>query len=355
MEKEKSTVNILVEKRFYFILEFLIVAIGGFVLIIIANILTDFFIDESSDLYGPFYFLTKAIAILIAIPILLHLTFMLLKSQNKETGSNIQISPSKGYLKLYKITFSNFKYQLLFGLLILFIVFIPLDFFTYLMIPQMIEYQAKTLSASPTGYYFSKSYPIFLLSAIIIHVSVALIEESIARGLIAKRGSEHYNKMSAVIISSLYFGLGHLAYFFFNPISASYSIWFSFTWFAQAFFIGIILSMIILKKKWLFPLIFAHALNNIISAHAIWNYQQGNDFIAVTTLYIYFPLLIGSIILLVWQFSRIKTAISVGFKEFISYFTQDSERMENKRDVLIRILIDGFMGLMIFIIGFLIM
>ena len=354
MEKEKTPLNNLVEDRLIFFVEVLIIFFGGFFLILIADVLISLVIDKTNIFYGPLYYLSKAIAILISIPLFLMLASYILQSQTEERKNSKQLNPSFGHLKLYKVSLSNIKYQLLYGILLLFLLFIPLDFFTYLFIPDMIKYQADSLSSDPTGIYFSQSYGIFLLSAIIIHISVALIEESIARGLIAKRGSEYFNKMSAVIISSLYFGMGHFIYFFFNPVSASYSILFSIIWFLQAFFIGIILSLFIIKKKWLFPLIFAHALNNIISAHTIWNYMQGSEFFMIT-IFLYIPLLIISIILLIWQFSNIKTSIRSGFIDFISYFQPDKKLMETNKEMGIRILFDLLIGLMIFGIGLFVM
>ncbi|MFX1275233.1 MAG: CPBP family intramembrane glutamic endopeptidase [Promethearchaeota archaeon] len=349
MEKEKSTKTKIIEDRLYFFIELVIVFIGGFFLVFIAEIITSI-LDPSSILYGPLYFLIKSIIILVTVPLFLHLAYLILKDQKEENQEKFQLSPTFGHLKLYTISRNNFKYQFLYGFLILFLIFIPLDFFTYL-IPGMIEYQAESLinPYNSLGTYFTQSYEIFIASAIIIHISVALMEETLARGLIAKRGSEYYNKISAVIISSIYWGMGHLFYVIFNPIQWGFSI----IWFLQAFFIGIILSSFIIKKKWLFPLIFAHALNNIISAHTIWNYKQGNNFLVIT-IYLYVPLLIISILLLIWQFSRIKTAVSTGFKEFISYFKPDSKRNESGGDLGIRILFDIIMGIIIFLLGLLV-
>jgi len=354
IEKEKTTLNKIIEDRLIFFVEILIVFFGAFFLIFIANVIISSLINETSVFYGPLYYLSKAIVIFISIPLFLLLASSILQNQTKEKRTTTKVNPSLGHLRLYKISLKNLKFQVLYGILLLFLLFIPLDFFTYLFIPQMIKYQADSLSSEPTGIYFTQSYGIFLISAIIIHISVALIEESIARGLIAKRGSEYFNKMSAVIISSLYFGMGHLVYFFFNPISASYSIWFSIIWFMQAFFIGIVLSLFIIKKKWIFPLIFAHALNNIISAHTIWNYMQGNGFF-MNTIFLYIPLLIISLILLIWQFSNIKTSLISGINDLISYFQPDTKLIESNKEMIFRILFDVIIGLMVFGIGLLVL
>ena len=80
--------------------------------------------------------------------------------------------------------------------------------------------------------------------------------------------------MSAIMMASFYFGLNHFAYFL-NPVSQNYPFWFPFLWFLQTFIVGIILGIFIVKKRWIFPVILAHALNNIVSAHAVWSYLQG--------------------------------------------------------------------------------
>ena len=106
------------------------------------------------------------------------------------------------------------------------------------------------LSPSKTTdlYLRENNYFLFLVVVIIIQFSVALTEETVSRGLLTKRGSEHFFKISAVIISALYWGLGHFA-FFLDPISRTYSVWIPFLWFLQAFFIGIILSLLVLRRK----------------------------------------------------------------------------------------------------------
>ena len=141
------------------------------------------------------------------------------------------------------------------------------------------------------------------------------------------RGSSYFQKISAVIIASFRFGLGHFAYLL-NPISSQYSFWLPFIWFLQTFTVGIILSLIVLRKKWLFPVIFAHSVNNIITAHAFWNYLQGNEFLTLG-LVLYTPLLIISAILLIWQFPRIKESVLIGIKDLKTY-TKDGASKGDK-------------------------
>jgi hypothetical protein len=208
------------------------------------------------------------------------------------------------------------------------------------------------LGKSTNIYLFADSYLVFLISAIIIQISVAVTEETIARGFLAKRGSEYFSKMSAVMISSLYFGLGHLAY-----LLDLYS-WYPVLWFVQAFIIGIILSLFVLRKMWILPVIIAHALNNIVASHTIWSFWHGISF-QIVAFFIYIPLFIIGIlfivvcVLLVWPLSSVKLGLSNGFELFRTYFKKDKDE-RSVGDSLFRVLFDILIGCLIFLMGFLI-
>ncbi|MFX1428277.1 MAG: lysostaphin resistance A-like protein, partial [Promethearchaeota archaeon] len=240
----------------------------------------------------------------------------------------------------------------LYGFLIFFFVFLPMDFFTYLLIPDIVDYQALVMFRATNSYLLNNNYIIFLISAIIIQISVSVTEETISRGLLAKRGSEYFPRMSAVIISSFYFGLGHLAYLL------DWFRWFPFVWFLQAFVIGIILSLFVLRKMWILPVILAHALNNIVATHTIWSFWQGINFQVIAIL-IYIPLFIIGILfgivclLLVWPLSSVKLGFSNGFSLFNSYFKREKEE-RTMGDSLFRVFIDFLTGALIFLMGFLI-
>ena len=217
----------------------------------------------------------------------------------------------------------------------------------------MVSYQAFSLGSSASNSYLFRDYFTFLISVIIIQLCVSISEETIFRGFITKSGSEHINRISAVIIASLAWGLGHFAYYF-DPISEAYPFWYPLIWFTQAFIIGIILSLLVLRRKWIFPVILAHTLNNIISAHTLWNFLDGNNF-GTIALFLYYPLLIIGIVLFIWQFPRIKESVSIGFKLLKTYFKSDKEYLESIGDKLFIIFIDLLIGIMAFIVGFMIL
>jgi len=310
-------------------------------------------IDESTkNIISIVYYFLRALVIIIAIVLALIFSNFILQSQKRKIILKEDINPSVKFANLFVVKKKNLKYQILYGLLILFLVFIPLDFFTYLLIPEMLNYQVYSLGVfteASINSYLLESYFVFLISVVIIQISVALYEEALNRGFLANRGSEYFNNMSAVIMSAFFFGLGHFSYILY-PSSVAVSVVFPLIWFFQTFFVGIILAMILIRKRWIIPGIIAHALNNIITAHAIWSYLQGIDFIIVA-FYLYLPLLVISIILLIWQFSRIKEGLSIGLKEFSKYFRNDPKIKETTTDKVIRILLDFLFGLIIYGVG----
>ncbi|NHJ23321.1 MAG: CPBP family intramembrane metalloprotease [Candidatus Lokiarchaeota archaeon] len=352
MGKKKSPLKTLFKERVYFLFEVLIIFLGLFIFMLIPVYLVPVLIEPSSVLFEPVYYIVRAVSAIIAIIIFLYLSNFIMESQKRKVILNEDIVPAQNFINLFRISKKNVKYQFLYGILILFLIFIPLDFFTYLFLPDMISYSAIALDPSAEfslNSYLLEDYFIFLISVIIVQVFVAVYEEALTRGFLTNRGSDYMNKMSAVIISSFFFGLGHYRYIF-TRTTTGFPALYPFIWFIQTFLVGIVLSMIVLKKHWIFPVIFAHGFNNIISAHAIWNYLKANDFILMT-LTVYIPLLVISVILLVWQFSRIKESITSGFKEFKLYFKNDENIGEETLEKFVRIMYDFLFGFIIFLVG----
>ena len=356
MGRRESPLKTILRQRIYFLFEVLVIFLGIFIFMLIPTFLLPFLIDSNSVIFEPLYYLVRAIILITVIPLFLYLATFLMEKQQKNLILEEDINPSRKFLSLFKITKKNFKFQLLYGVLLLFLIFIPLDFFTYLFAPDMLEFVSEALE--PAGEfslnsYFNESYYIFLLSIIIIPLSVALYEEALVRGFLSNRGSDYVNRMSAVILPSFFFGLGHFRYIFSPPV-VGFPIVYSFIWFLQTFLVGIVLAMVVLRKHWIFPVIFAHTLNNVISSFSIWNHINNIDF-SFMTFYVYIPLLIIGIILFIWQFSRIKESLTIGWKEFKSYFTRDETIGEGTLETVVRIMTDFLFGLLIFLIGVIIL
>jgi len=341
-------------KRFrFFIYELFWLFLIIFGLLLIPFFLIPLFISETSILYGTLFYLIKATALLIGVPCVLFIFNLVFEPQKRDLIIEEDVSAAIGHIKLYKMTKKNYKFQILYGILIFFLVFLPIDFFPFLLLPDMLEYQAVAISSKTTGIYLlENNYFLFLISVIVIQLSVSISEETIYRGVITKRGSEFFFKYSAVIISSLSWGLAHFAYFL-DPVSSLYPVWYPFIWFIQAFFIGIILSLLIIRRKWIIPAIIAHAINNIVSAHAVWGLLQGYSFTLIS-LYLYYPLLIIGSILFIWYYPQIKEGFSIGLDMLKNYFKRDNTIEETKGDALFRVFFDIIMGLIIFVIAFII-
>jgi hypothetical protein len=144
--------------------------------------------------------------------------------------------------------------------------------------------------------------------------------------------------------------MGHFSYII-NVVSLGYSIFLPLIWCIEAIIIGIILSMLVMRRKWIFPAIFAHAVNNIISAQAIWNYLHGNDF-TILAIFLYPILLVIGLVLLILNYPLIREALSIGFKDLKTYFKNDTRTNETTDYKVIRIMLDILFGVLIFIFGF---
>ena len=350
VDSTTSSRRVLIENRLYFFIEVLIVYFGVGVILIILNFSLYYQItSENALILGPLFYVLKAVVLIVTLPIMLYFSSFLRELPEQDSYKVDAVATSRDFLKMFSVKKTNARYQLLHGILLLFILFIPLDCVTYIFIPEMLKFQGELLISNDSNLYLTQSYGIFIISVVIIQVSVAIYEESLLRGFITRRGAQCFNKVSAVFISAFYFGLMHFAYIL-NPMSGNYPISFPIIWFLQAFLVGIVLALYMVKKKWILPLIMAHGINNIISAHAVWNYLQGNDFFSMLY-FLYFPLLCVSCILLILQFSRLKESVTQGVKDLKTYFQRERKTEQNKGDVVVRILIDIVLIFLIFGVG----
>ena len=346
MTRKTSSIKQLIKERFYFFSEVLIVFFGIFIFLI-----PTIFIPESSGtLYGISFYFLRAILAFLAIVAFLYVANFALEKRKKYLIIETSTSSSKSFRNLFAIKKSNVKYQILYGVLLLFLVFIPLDYITYLLLPDMIAFSANSLIISQANVYLGESYIVFIISVVLIQFSVAFYEEIISRGFLTNRGNDYMPKMSAVIISSVFFGMGHFAYIF-NLVSLGYPIFLPFIWCIEAIIIGIILSLLVMRRRWIFPVIFAHAINNIISAHTLWNYFQGNDF-SILAIFFYPILLVIALVLFILNFPLIRDALSIGLKDLKVYFKNNPQIKEPTDHKIVRIMLDILFGFLIFIIGY---
>ena len=317
-----------------------------FILLIFEWTVLPLIVDQSTALFGTYFYYIWTLSIFLGI----NLFFFVLnkiKSKKQEFGKE-ELALHRGYLKLYSMTKKNYGYQLLYSILIFFLILIPLDYVISIILPETILFQ---FISSGVGNSFLE-LPVFiqfLFSSIIIQFSIAFANETIYRGLVAKRGSEHFNKLSAVFISTLYFAFSRV---FLNPISTYFGLLF----FLKAFIVGLVLSLTVIRRKWIFPLIIATTIENVISSVIVWDFINVSNFnynIQLINL-IYIPLLVISLIILILQRSRIRESLQIGIKMIKSYVQTDIKLKESSGDIIFRILFDVFFAFLLFLFGFLI-
>ena len=325
-----------------------------FILTIISTLILSSILDPDSTVYSISFYVMRVLIVLIAIPLILIFSTKVFSGSQK--GKKIQdyyISPSKGHLLLYKMTKKNYIFQLLYGLLLFLLVLVPINCLFFIFVPNMIEYTLSSSFKSTNYYlYFESSYLPFLFSKIVIQIFIYIADENISKGFLAKRGSDYYGKTSAVIITSLYLGFSEVMYNL-ELLSIYYPPWFPFIWFLKSFIIGIILSLFVLRKKWLFPVIFASILNNVIITHVLWIYLYNYE-IFFLSIYIFLLLLIISCTIFIWQFSKINKTIQAGVSELKFYFRNDKAIKETNGDKYFRVFIDIIISGLFFLMSILI-
>jgi membrane protease YdiL (CAAX protease family) len=320
-----------------------------FILLILEWILLPLIVNQTTELFGMLFYIIRALVIVLAIIFVLFISnkYIIKHSQWVEK----EFAPYIIYLKLYSMTRKNYKYQFLYGFLLFFLILIPLDFLISITLPNTISPIAYSLVfKKENAFLLINNITQFLLFSVVIQFSISFSEETIFRGLIAKRGSKHFNKVSAVMISTFYFTFIE---FFLNPVIFTTSYYFGVIVFIKAFIVGLVLSLTIIRRRWLFPLIIAKTFDSIISSVIIWDFFRGGNFIQLLV-FIYCPLLLISLILLILQRSRVKESLQIGIKMIKSYYKNNIKLEESSGDKLFRILFDIFLAFLLFLFGILI-
>ena len=335
--------------RFRFLYEVVPIFVIIFLFLIIEWILLPLIVDQTTALFGMLFYLIRALV--IALVILLILYF----SNKKTTKSSQQVEKEFplhiAYLKLYSMTNKNYKYQLLYGFLLFFLILIPIEFLSLIALPNAVPFLAiSTVFRRENTFLLIDNFALFLFISVVIQFSISFSEETIFRGLITKRGSEHFSKISAVMISTFYFAFIEV---FLNPLIMTISYYSGIIWFIKSFIVGLVLSMTIIRRKWLFPLIIAKTFDSIISSVIFWDFLRGGNSTQLL-IFIYSPLLIISLIILIAQRSRVKESLQIGKNMIKSHFKNDEKLDETSGDKVFRIFFDIFFAFILFLFGILI-
>src|SRR5271157_3345 len=295
-------------------------------------------ITNAGDSIDVWNYLCVFIASLISLPIiaiLKHVLFPSPESGSRTEGKAIserkepspEISPRTEITRQFSIflipkneMFSQLKHALLMWL----VIFVPLDFISYL-IPGELEFEAKGLyvPALQEGLYLTvASFSGFFVLSVIMHFFVASSEEIRFRGVFQYLNQEKVGVTSAVVISAIFFGLSHFNYWFSDTTqSIFYPLW----WAASGIFVGIILSLYIKTTGRIWPMIIAHWWNNVVSTITIWTFLPTRDAthtISTVALNLYLPLIaVGIILALLWRRTIINAA-TIAQQEIKTYLRQ---------------------------------
>ncbi|MHA1820177.1 MAG: lysostaphin resistance A-like protein, partial [Promethearchaeota archaeon] len=257
----------------------------------------------------------------------------------------------------FKMTKENYKYQILYAVLLVFLIYMPIDFLSY-SIPGVMDFSLNALlsSENPTeldinGYLrFTNIIP-FLLYVVIIQFCVGFREELYFRGILVSRGRKYMKPNNTIIVSSFIFGMSHFVYYSEMPQGAQ-SLFYSILWAVTAFIVGFAAATFFLKKRYILSIIIAHSINNIISTTALW--MRRNlvlDFINIA-LRLYVPLLLVSLFLLIFYRQIVKNGLAEGKRVLSDYIKTAGTTTGGKlkiisADILIGILI-LMMGIFMF-------
>jgi membrane protease YdiL (CAAX protease family) len=270
-------------------------------------------------------FLFYLVATLVCLPLIASIKHFFMPSKDQALRAEI----SKQF-RIYSISRRDWAGQLKHALLMWLVVFVPLDFLSYL-IPGMLQFQAYSLYAPPSGsnpgnglYFTIPVFGVFIGFSILIHFLVAMREETLYRGVLQFCGQEKVGMTSAMVISAIFFGFSHFSYWF-NDMTQP--IYFPIWWGASGLLVGLMLGFYLRTTGHILPMILAHWWNNVVSTIAVWMFFTTGD--ASTTMaslgyMLYLPLIFCGIVLLFLWRRTIQSAAKKAKKELKSYLNQPS-------------------------------
>ncbi len=323
-----------IEKRLQFALSIIFLAAINLIFRLIFDaILKKFTLDEITRILVTF--IAYAFIIFLSAIIIFYIinkTFLILEEDETEEEKQELVikertDPSLN-LVFQGFTFKNFGSQLKSALILICIIYIPLDFFSYF-IPllfklNVLEYQLNTLSSSFLGSYLLYDFNLMIIMTIIIHFFVALREEFVFRGIYITFGETKLSKSTVFIHSAFLFGLAHFSYIF--TLEKGDSIFFPFWWFLNGAIIGITSAYFYISKKQLWPLIIAHWTNNVISAIVLRLNHNGVPYWQGIFLTIYVPIFALGIVLFIIYRKSLTIHIKRMYHLFINYFIETPEK-----------------------------
>lgn len=346
MRPQKITPTI---SRIYYFLEIAIVMILNTVLLILMQLLLPYDRDNLNYVQS---LIANYVFPLISLLIGTVLGLIIVKKLvvESERIPNLDgTSPISEVFSTFKITKKNFKYQLMYAMLILFLIYVPIDFLANI-IPGILEFTSEAFSESTThGFLNQNNFTIFITFAFAVYFVSSFREELFYRALAILRGRRHVGLYSSIMITSFSFALSHFIYIITNETTMQAPLG-AIIWGATAFLTGSISALFMGKKRYIWPLIIAHALNNVISATSVWLYNNNGasytEFSQIGVFWdiaipLYVPLLLVSIILFIVFRKHTKSGIKQYFEIGAKYGQElgDSKVKLVIFDVILSILI----------------
>ncbi len=322
LEEERTYSTYIIPRRFYVFLEVFMAMLINFLINI--GFIYLYPLIPPSEFRGLIIFCTSMLSIILSIT--LSLVFIQLVFYKNKMPLKEAEPPLKETISLF--TFKKFGLQLLFTALILFLVYIPLDFVTYA-IPGGLEFSRRSLVENDNNgintYLDFTQFSSFILVGSLLHLMVGVREELFFRGFHTMRSEKYLNPGSTVVITSMFFALSHFTYVFYST-QPLLDLLPAFIWTLGAFLVGSVSAVFILKTKMIWPVILAHSVNNIISSSVIWltSIQHVNFWDLAKWLYL--PLLGISVLLTVIFFKEVKTGVKFYFDTFKSYKNEITEK-----------------------------
>jgi membrane protease YdiL (CAAX protease family) len=275
------------------------------------------FLASTGEAFDAWNYLLYALATFASLPLIAVVKHFFMPSEGNTPKTEITKQ-----LGIFSISKKDGAKQLKHALLMWLIVFVPLDLISYL-IPGMLEFQTRSLYIPPSGLYFTVPvFGLFLGLSMLVHFFVAAREELMYRGVLQFQGQEKVGKNSAMVISSVFFGLSHFSYWFNDTTQPIYfPIW----WGVSGIFFGLMLAFYLRTTGRILPMILAHWWNNVVSTIAIRTYLSTTDAASTMSFLgwgLYLPLILCGIVLaIVWRRTLGKAARLVK-KEVKSYLKQ---------------------------------
>ena len=279
---------------------FLVLIVRFVFMLFFLNYISQF---QDSSYYASFLYVGITIITFVSLMLGIPLGYLMVHSLegtkfNEHVSKNKSIiNPFSAYQKSEgQVSGSSYGILtlVLIGLLLYFLFYLPLDIL-FNLIPGVLSYQSISLSQSPGGEFYSANFDIFIVNAVVVHLCVGIWEEAYFRYFLGNLNDIETDRKTAIITTSLAFGLVHFYYIFRFPQGPIFPIIWGLAGISMAF----ISITVYYKYRSLIPVIVGHALNNILASYAVRQNIFGGDFLSIFLNYYVYLIAIAGILFIV--------------------------------------------------------